>query len=213
MSNGIRLVRCERAALGAEFALVLPLLLLFLFGIIDAGRFMWEYNRAEKATQMGVRYAVVTDPALAGLSTYSFAVSGGVLAGTSVPTSSGAGTEWFDMATCTNTSCTCTGGSGFCGGTGLNSTAFTNVVARMAAMYPPIQASNVQIEYKNAGIGFAGNPDGPDVSPLVTVKLRSLSFHPITCMVFGCAIAMPDFRATLTLEDASDNGFNPPRSN
>ena len=208
MIGGIRLARCERAAVGAEFALVLPLLLLFLFGIIDAGRFMWEYNQAEKATQMGVRYAVVTDPALSGLSGYSFAVSGGVPAGTAVPTSSGSGTEWFDAATCTNTSCTCTGGSGFCGGTGLNSPAFTNVVTRMAAMYPPIRAANVQIEYKNAGIGFAGNPDGPDVSPLVTVKLRSLTFRPITCMVFRCSINMPDFAATLTLEDASGNQSN-----
>ena len=57
-----RLLNSEGAASAAEFALVLPLLLLLLFGIIDAGRFMWECNRAEKATQMGVRFAVVTDP-------------------------------------------------------------------------------------------------------------------------------------------------------
>ena len=55
------LLRDRSAASAAEFALVLPLLLLFLFGIIDAGRFMWEYNRAEKATQVGARVAVVTD--------------------------------------------------------------------------------------------------------------------------------------------------------
>ena len=41
--------------------MVLPLLLLFIFGIIDVGRLMWTWNRAEKATQMGARFAVVTD--------------------------------------------------------------------------------------------------------------------------------------------------------
>ncbi len=45
----------------------LPLLILLLFGIIDAGRFLYETNRAEKATQMGARYAIVTDVMPAGL--------------------------------------------------------------------------------------------------------------------------------------------------
>ena len=38
-------------ASAAEFALVLPILLILLLGIIDAGRWLWTYNRAEKATQ------------------------------------------------------------------------------------------------------------------------------------------------------------------
>ncbi len=66
------LLRDRSAASAAEFALVLPLLLLFLFGIIDAGRFMWEYNKAEKATQVGVREAVVTDVIPGGLATASY---------------------------------------------------------------------------------------------------------------------------------------------
>ena len=54
-------LRNRRGAVGAEFALVVPLAALVLSGIIDAGRLMWTWNRAEKATQMGVRYAVTTD--------------------------------------------------------------------------------------------------------------------------------------------------------
>jgi len=95
-----RLLTSERAASAAEFALVLPLLLLLLFGIIDAGRFMWEWNRAEKATQMGARYAVVADPVLNGLdNSYSFSISGGIPQGTAVPTTS------FNTATCDNSTC------------------------------------------------------------------------------------------------------------
>lgn len=198
----VRLLRCRRAAAGAEFALVLPLLLLLLFGVIDAGRFLWEFNEAEKATQMGVRYAVVTDPVPSGLSTYSFSISDGILQGSAVPTAN------FDKATCNNSSCSCTPSGGFCSAAGYNSTAFTNIVARMAAMYPPIGASNVTVTYKNVGLGFAGDPDNPNVSALVTVKLTGLAFHPVTCLVFACSISMPDFSAALTLEDASGTVSN-----
>jgi Flp pilus assembly protein TadG len=203
-----RLLRSEQAASAAEFALVLPLLLLLLFAIIDAGRFMWEFNEAEKATQAGVRYAVVTDPVLGGTSSstglynYSFSLSGGITQGTAVPTTS------FDTATCTSGACTCLPGGGFCSGTAYNATAFTNLVTRMSKMYPQIKASNVQIQYKNVGLGFAGDPDGPDVSPLVTVSLTGLQFHPLTCLVFACSITMPDFRAGLTLEDATGTESN-----
>ena len=202
-----RLLRSEGAAAGAEFALVLPLLLLLLFGVIDAGRFLWEYNMAEKATQMGVRMAVVTNPVPSALEGpkqggYSFSVSDGILQGNAVPTAN------FDNAVCDNSgSCSCTGGN-ICGSIGYNSTAFNNIVSRMAAMYPPITPSNVQVIYKNVGLGFAGDPDNPNVSALVTVKLRNLSFQPLVCLAFGCSIRMPDFRAALTLEDAQGSKSN-----
>ena len=200
-----RLVRDRTAASAAEFALVLPLLMILLFGIIDAGRFLWEFNEAEKATQMGVRYAVATDPALSGLAGYSFSTNASDLipAGSTVPTAN------FTKAACTNTSCTCTSTTGgFCATAGLNSTAFGNIVNRMALMYPPITNANVEVDYKNVGLGFAGNPDGADVSPLVTVKLRGLTFHPITCFVFACSFNMPDFSAALTAEDLSGSVAN-----
>jgi len=201
MKKFVRLFADTRAASAAEFALVLPLLLIFIFGIIDAGRYMWEYNRAEKATQMGTRYAVVTAPVPSGLSSYSFSISDGVAQGTAVPTAN------FSSATCNNSSCTCVGGN-FCSSVGYDSTAFNNIVTRMAQMYPPITPSNVQVIYQNVGLGFAGNPDGPDVSTLVTVNLTGLQFHPITCLVFACNISMPSFSAALTLEDASGSVSN-----
>ena len=39
------LFRRSHGAVGAEFAMVLPLLVLLLFGLIDVGRYMWTLNQ------------------------------------------------------------------------------------------------------------------------------------------------------------------------
>ena len=209
MSTLCRLVSDRSGASAAEFALTLPLLLLFLFGIIDAGRFMWSYNQAEKATQMGVRYAVATDLVAGGLDTYSFVTAGDVVQGDHVPSTSNARTGWFESATCTSTACTCRGSSGICQAISRNGGAFDNIVARMKSIYGPIAPGNVLVEYRNVGLGYAGDPNGPDVAPLVTVRLTDLGFQPLTFMLFfKHNLAMPDFRAALTLEDGSGTGSN-----
>ena len=198
----VSLYRDRRGASAAEFALVLPLLLVMLLGILDAGRFMWDYNQAEKATQMGVRYAVVTEMVPGGLETYSFALSDGVLAGNSVPTAN------FEEAVCNTTSCTCSPGGGACSAIGYDAAAFDRIVARMRLFYPSISDSNVIVEYRNVGLGYAGDPNGPDVAPLVTVRLTGLNFQPLSTMIFGTGVTMPDFRAALTLEDGSGTVAN-----
>lgn len=203
------MLRDDRGAGAAEFALVLPLLLLLLLGIIDAGRFMWEYNRAEKATQMGVRYAVVTNLVPAALTDYSFAVDEAdadkVAAGDSVPI------ENFESASCNLIACDpCVGGD-ICANIGYDGDAFAAIVGRMKAIYPQISAENVKIVYRNVGLGFSGDPTGPDVAALVTVTLDQpprLKFQPIVTTLFGVSVPMPDFRASLTLEDGQGNVSN-----
>ena len=189
------LKNCVSGATAAEFALVLPLQLLFIFGLVDVGRVMWTLNRAEKATQMGARFAVATEILPQGLDSYSFVTDGGLSQGVIIPESH------FGGATCTSAGCTCKAGA-TCPPLGtFDSAAFTNIVDRMQAALPEIQAANVRIDYDYAGLGYAGDPNGVDVAPLVTVRLVGLSFQPLTFILFGGSISLPDFRAALTLED------------
>lgn len=188
--------RSDSAALSAEFAMVLPLLLIFLIGIIDAGRFLWTYNRAEKATQMGVRYAATTDMVAVGLASYDF-YSEGIPRGNLIPESS------FGGATCDSTGCTCRTDA-VCPDLGaVSTTAYDNVVARMAAFMPEIAASNVKIDYDYSGLGYSGDPYGPDVNPLITVHLDGMTFNPVLLSLFGASITMPSFASTLSMEDGT----------
>lgn len=179
---------------GAEFALVVPLLLAFLFGIIDVGRAMWTWNRAEKATEVGVRFAVATDVIPGDLASLDFTTV--VSKGQVIPESS------FGTLTCDRTTCTCDTGPCY-SITAMNSTAFDAMVTRMQYMMPEIAADNVRVQYSSSGLGYAGDPNGPDISPLVTVSLVDLTFQPVTFLVFGQTLDLPGFPATLSLEDGS----------
>jgi Flp pilus assembly protein TadG len=186
-----------RGSGAAEFTLVLPLLLILLFGLIDGGRFAWEYNRAEKATQVGARMAVVTDVVSTGLRDNTYVgvnVGGNTLKGGDTIPLAALGT-----ITCDSSSCACTGA---CTGitAGRNATAFTNLVNRMRQIKPDIDEANVRILYRGSGLGYAGDPNGMEMSPLVTVELTGLEFRPLTSLTLA-TVTMPSFATTLTAED------------
>jgi Flp pilus assembly protein TadG len=191
------LTRMDDGASAVEFALVLPLLLLLLFGIIDTGRYLWGINRAEKAAQMGVRTAVVTQYISSSLDTdYVGQCATPLQAGDTIPASC------FTQITCTRpaASATCTSGTA-------NTAAFDRVLSRMQAFMPEIRANNVQIIYSPSGLGYAGDPSGPDVAPLVTVRLTGLTFRPAMLLALA-SIGLPEVRTSLTLEDAAGTQSN-----
>lgn len=55
----ITYLRQTRGASAIEFAIVLPVYLLFLFGIIEFGYIFWGYATLEYGTSYGARYAYV----------------------------------------------------------------------------------------------------------------------------------------------------------
>lgn len=197
-----RLIADRRGAGAAEFALVLPLLLIFLFAIIDVGRLFYEVNRAEKATQMGARYAIVTDTIPAkiadadyvgtvscdedGNGTYEACTKGGFIKDPAA----------LAPVTCRSTGCNPAS-------TSMNDGAFARLVARMNAFDPAIADTNVSISFRGSGLGYAGDPVGMDVVPLVTVSLTNLDFVPIT---FLSLVSLPLPAASTTLSAESSAG-------
>jgi TadE-like protein len=208
MSGRLSFVRDERGATAAEFAMLLPIALLFLLGLIDVGRYAWSVNQAEKATQTGARWAVATDMIPQGLYDYSFAVDGGIPQGTTVDDSVFGGISCEQSGG--SVACTCIV-SGACDpaweavdAEGID--AFALLVDRMRRIYPPIAPANVVVDYKYSGLGFSGDPNGSDVSPLVTVRLRNMS-HPMMFML-GQRVSMPNLSYAQTLEDGEGTDSN-----
>ena len=208
-----RLLHDRNGAAGAEFALVLPLLLLMLFAIIDGGRWLWTYNRAAKATQMGARFAVVANPVPPGIED-SYLGVGGLTQGDPIPAadfgkircvgSTGAGGTVTASCSCITTPCPTIGT--------VTSQNFANIVNRMKRFMPEIQPANVAVEYSSSGLGYAGNPEGADVEPLVTVRLGGtgatpLQFRPIVTLMLG-TVNMPQFASTLSSEDLAGSQSN-----
>ena len=201
-----RLFLDRTAASAAEFALVLPLLILFLLGILDASRYMWEVNKAEKATQAGARVAIVTDVLDGGLASKSYVgtIVGGVTLtqGDVIPVSA------LGELRCTNTGCSClTGTCPTVVKPADYATRFNRVFERMKYMKPGIAQTNVGITYRGAGLGFAGDPNGMEIAPLVTAELTGLQFRPLI-LFNAVAVDLPTFRTTLTAEDSSGSQSN-----
>ncbi|HJP67592.1 MAG TPA: TadE/TadG family type IV pilus assembly protein [Sphingomicrobium sp.] len=208
-----RLLFDQSASSAAEFAMVLPMLMILMFGIIDAGRWMWTYNEAEKATQMGARMAVVADGVAgdpgSGKGIYSSYLGvSNLIQGDVIPasafgkitcTGSGSGASITATCTCTTSPCPTLGTA--------NKTAFANIVTRMQFFLPQLTASNVTIEYSSSGLGYAGSPILPDLSPLVTAKITGLTFTPLTLFALK-SMPMPNFTTTLSAEDLSGQYSN-----
>lgn len=182
----------DEGATGVEFALVSLIFLSLVMGTIDIARLLWELNSAKAATRAAARLAVVSAPAAQDFVNYDATVALSLAPGDPVPSTENGGP---DPITCTSTGCT----EG-----NLNTTSFNAIVARMQDFYGRIQPANVEIEYQPVGLGFAGNPYGPDVEPLVTVRITGLQFAPGILQAFGIQpFDMPAVASSLSGEDLS----------
>jgi hypothetical protein len=86
----------------------------------------------------------------------------------------------------------------------------------MKFMVPRLTYEQVAVDYRSSGLGFAGDPNGMDISPLVTVRIRDdqaladnkrLKFTPLTSFAF-VAFNLPAIETTLSAEDLNGTVSN-----
>lgn len=178
-----------------EFTLIFFLLIGTTFAVIDIGYALWQWNGAEKATQLAVRKAIVSNPIADGLENFE-CNNDVVVLGTGCDD---ANANTFGIVVCTGATLTCTGGYSY-------STAEADrLLASIRISYPRVQTANLVVEYEDLRLAFAGR--GSPVAS-VTVRLVDMTFEFLVLGSFinSGPIAMPDFRATLSTEDLRSSG-------
>ncbi len=81
-----RLAQDHRGAAAVEVAIVFGVLLVLTISLIEFALALWQWNSAEKATQLGVRYAVESNPVATAFTSYSGVSDGNFEPGTSLAT-------------------------------------------------------------------------------------------------------------------------------
>ena len=169
--------RCEAGAALVEAALVLPILLLLVFGLAEISLYYWTQTRAGKAVQLGVRRAIVSDPVAVGPGldrTESEAWWEGLPPGLRCfPPRGGTGP-------CPSFAVTCAVGSGCrCAGANCRFTfgeaRLAPILRAMRAVLPDLRPENVQVAYATNGLGYVGRPLPVPVD--VTVSLVGMSYR------------------------------------
>jgi hypothetical protein len=209
----ISICRDENGAVFAEFAILLPIIVVVVCGSLDFLNAFYQWNAAAKAVEVGARIAAVSDPVAVGLNNLS---NQAVLDG-SIP---GAPLGSFTV-TCSAESCSCTGRCGAITANSFDPAAMNRIVfgrgsaacgdaksyyaAGMCDVLPSITAANVVIVYTHTGLGYAGRPGGP--LPTITVSLQDMQFQFFfLTALLGAHIAIPPMTTTITAEDLCSQG-------
>ncbi len=182
--------RDEAGTAMVESAIMFPVAFFLMLAVLEIGNLFAQMVLAEKATEMGVRFAVTSDIAATGVPDCG------------VDTTATMGTPCRLVAGSDTWIRTCTSSSGDC-----SAAAFDAIVQRMQSVYGRITPANVVVEYSGSGLGFVGR--GSPV-PNVSVRLTGLTFDYVVLSAlargwFGAtaddSLTLPEFRATMTGED------------
>lgn len=159
-----RLLRDTAGVSSVELAIMLPLLVLFTFGILEFALAMGAYLQINEATRAAARTAVI-QPAVADLSSLD-----------STP------------ATCTSS-----GSSVSCGSYSVaSSAAYSAILAEVQRVRPDITAEQLEVSYSASGTGYSSTADG--TAPLVTIRIIGYEHSLILQNLVGIStIAFPDF--------------------
>lgn len=174
----------------SEFALILPVLLVLVFGVLEIGFLAWQFQQGSIASKRAVRIAA----------TRALIVPGSIAdCGPSQPETSVAGTQCSVIADYSVWA--------VCNGDGTGDAAcgpdVPRIAAEVAGFYPAVDPANIRIEISGAGLGFVGM--GRPV-PLITVRFVNVQYDFIALGALAdlAGIQMPDMSASAPGEDLSD---------
>lgn len=211
-----RLLGDQSGGPAIEFAFIALIMIFFTFGIMDMAWAWYQWNQAEKATQLGARLATVTWPIAQGLESFDCKAADPTLEfGDDCPSATGAFGGGDQQVICTGSSdTTATCGDGFAS----RNAEFARIVTRMKAVYPLLTGDQVRIIYRDrpelrwAGRGYSTSlfPVGGVVAE-ITVELidQRFNFFFIGPALGFNNIRMPAARATLISESMNSCGQPP----
>lgn len=210
-SIGMRFLRAEDGAAMVEFTIVMTLLFVVVFGFVDFGFALYQWNAASKAVQLGARLAAVSDPVACGLTGFT-GVNDTACADTGTTGCVGGPMDGSYKSECNANGCTGVGT--------FDSAAFNRIVygsdwpeqkcggvlpgdrPGMCDIFWRIGPENVVIEYLDSGLGFAARPGGP--VPTIRVSLRDnlpFDFFFLGGLLGFGQIKIPPMASTVTGED------------
>ena len=181
----------EDGAALIEAALLLPILLLLVFGVMEISLYFWTWGLAIKATQLGARRAVISS---------SVAVGPGLDVGDSASYWDGLppGARCFQKpgsrSICPEFAVRCDLATG-CQCTGeacqfrFSATRLAPILKAMQAVMPNLKPDNIEISYAANGLGYVARP-GP-VPVDVRVSLIGVRYTPIFLGdIFGASLSL-----------------------
>jgi len=204
MSAIRRFWKHEGGGPAAEFAIVTFALVSLTMAIIDFGRATWQWNAAQKATQVAARIAVVRDPLYLPIKFHFNCTS---------PSTLVLGMLCLDTAT-NAIRPECDFGTVVCNKAGCNgkpydvdqAQQFAEIYDAMLYAYPWLEDDQISITYTPTELGFVGKPGGPIAEVTAEVSGEIFDFFALFPLGFT-TMDMQAFRTTLTSEDLSDNSL------
>lgn len=158
-----------------EFSIVSVLLFLITFSFVEFGYVFYQFNNAQKATQLGARVAA-TRAMISGVED--------CWVSTSLP----AGTDCASVDNSGAPSIVCSGSSsGSC-----DAASVAIIVQEMKKAYPSLDAANIQITLSPTNLGYVGR--GKPV-PAITVEVNNIQYDYV---VIGGLLSALDSQSSFT---------------
>jgi len=207
--------RSESGATMIEMTIVIQLLFIAVFGFIDFGFALFQWNQASKAVQIGARLAAVSGPVDSSLSSYTGG-SGDPTCVSGSPGCPGGPMIPFATRTCDRVVVgNCTNGGTFDADRfnriwGGSDRLCPSPVGRlgMCDIFSRIERQHIVVTYEYSGLGYATRPGGP--IPTIQVRLQNMTFDYffLDGLLGFAQLTIPSMTSTITGEDLSTTWTN-----